>query len=321
MIEQAVILAAGRGVRLGPLTEDRPKAMLPVLGKPIVARVMDRIRDAGIKRFVVVVGEHEGAIAAYLNSSWHPEVEIKFVLQTEATGTADAIAAAERCLDGPFLLSSCDNLTPPGFTSALIERFGEWDGDMVIGLVRAPADEIRHSAAVTIDGDRVIGITEKPDEPQDGFAGILVYACGLRVLDYLKRVPVSLRGEREASQAVQMLIEDGGKVGYCIADWRLHMTTDLDLLHINRQLLREGVDAHILSEIPMSVEIVPPVRVDPGVSVGQGARLGPGVYLETGSVVGQNAVVEDSVILSGGIVRAGEQIRGQIISARHRASG
>ncbi len=122
MIDQAVILAVGRGMRLGPLTKDRPRAMLPVLGKPVVVRIMDRMRDAGINRFVVVMGEQEGAVASYLNTSWVPDAKIKFVLQTEPRGTAHALSLAAPYLDGPFLLTSTDNLTSVAHITQLLKR-------------------------------------------------------------------------------------------------------------------------------------------------------------------------------------------------------
>ncbi len=123
VIQQAVILAAGRGTRLGLLTKDRPKSMLPVLGKPMMARVMDRLREAGIRRFVVVIGDQEGAIAAYLTSSWHPETETKFAIQAMPTGTVDALRLAAAHIDGPFLVTSVDNLTSTEHVSATHRAF------------------------------------------------------------------------------------------------------------------------------------------------------------------------------------------------------
>jgi hypothetical protein len=86
--------------------------MLPVLGKPIIIRLMDRLREAGIGYFVVVVDEHEGGIASYLNSSWVPNVRVKIVIQPSPRGTADALRCAASAIYGPFLLAACDTLVP-----------------------------------------------------------------------------------------------------------------------------------------------------------------------------------------------------------------
>jgi NDP-sugar pyrophosphorylase family protein len=321
VIQQGVILAAGRGTRLGQLSKDRPKSMLPVLGKPIIVRVMDRLREAGIRRFVVVIGENEGAVAAYLSSSWYPDTEIKFALQAIPTGTVDALQLATLHIDSPFLLTSVDNLTTTDHIQNLMARFAEPPGQIAtLSLLPATPDQIRRSADVIIENDQVIAIEEKPAEPRGAWAAIMVYAFSKKFLDYLPQVKVSPRGEREIVSAIQAGLADGGRVNFAITDSRLHLTREMDLLTINRSFLQEGRDTHILSEIPGSVTITPPVRIDPHVSVGQGARIGPNVYLESGTTVGQGAVIENSIVLEGGVVPAHEHCREQIIAHEVRIS-
>jgi NDP-sugar pyrophosphorylase family protein len=321
VIEQAVILAAGRGTRLGQLTKDRPKSMLPVLGKPIVVRVMDRMREAGIRRFVVVVGEHDGAVASYLSNSWYPDTEVKFALQSVPTGTVDALLLAQPYLDGPFLLSSVDNLTSSEHIQNLIARFNARPDHLTaLSLIAASPDEIRKSSGVVIEEDLVIDIEEKPDEPRGAWASFMLYAFSRRLLDYLPQVTVSSRGERELVSAIRAGLAEGGKVGYTVAEWRLHLTRELDLLTINKRFLQEGRDTHILSEIPGSVHIIPPVRIDPHVSVGQDAHIGPNVYLESGATVGQGTVIRSSILLQGATLPAGERCEGEIVSRYMRMS-
>lgn len=321
MIQQAVILAAGRGTRLGELTRDRPKSMLPILGRPIMVRVMDRLREAGIRRFVVVIGEHEGAIAPYLVHSWYPDTEVKFAIQIVPTGTVDALTLAQPAIEGPFVLSSVDNLTSAGHVNTLIHTFNSTPGCIAtLSLLPAAPEQIRASSGVVIDGDRIAAIEEKPAEPQGAHAAIMLYAFDRAILNYLERVPVSARGEREIASAIQLAIADGQLVNYAITDWRLHLTREADLLAINQVFLAEGRDAHILSEIPPSVTIIPPVRIDPNVSVGQGARLGPNVYLESGSSVGDGAMLDNTLVLAHAVVPAGAQCSREIIDPRVRVS-
>jgi NDP-sugar pyrophosphorylase family protein len=321
VIEQAVVLAAGRGTRLGLLTQDRPKSMLPVLGKPMVVRVMDRLREAGIRRFVVVVGEDEGSVASYLSSSWYPDTETKFALQAIPTGTVDALTLAAAHLDGAFVLSAVDNLTSTEHIKNLLNCFNDRPGQIAtLSLLPASPGQIRASSGVIIEGDRIVAIEEKPETPRGSYAAIMLYAFAQQFLDYLPQVKVSARGEREIVSGIQAALRDGHSVGYVITDWRLHLTRELDLLSINKQFLDEGRDAHILSEIPGSVQIIPPVRIDPKVSVGQLARIGPYVYLESGATVSQSAVLRDTVVLAGATVGAYEECYGQIIDRRIRIS-
>lgn len=319
MIQQAVILAAGRGSRLGELTKDRPKSMLPILGRPIMARVMDRMREAGIRRFVVVIGDHEGAIASYLSSSWYPDCEVKFALQITPTGTVDALMLARPHLTGPFVLSSVDNLTSAAHVANLVNTFNQApDCIATLSLLPMYPEQMRHSSSVVIDGERVTTIEEKPEHPKGSYAGIMLYAFDMQLLDYLDQVQVSARGEREIASAIQASIADGKLVNYAITDWRLHLTRELDLLAINKIFLEEGRDTHILSEIPGSVEIIPPVRIDPNVSVGKHAKIGPFVYLESRAAVGDGAILDNTIVLTGAIIAPGDHITGGVIDPRVR---
>jgi NDP-sugar pyrophosphorylase family protein len=321
VIQQAVILATGRGTRLGLLTKDRPKSMLPVLGKPMMARVMDRLREAGVRRFVVVIGEQEGAIAAYLTSSWHPDTETKFAIQAIPTGTVDALRLAAAHIDGPFLVTSGDNLTSSEHVERLISTFNLSPGQVAtLSLLPATPEQIRVSSGVVVNGERITAIEERPAEPRGTYAAIMLYAFDPDILNYLSGVQVSARGEREIVSAIQLALSDNKRVGYAVTDWRLHLTKELDLLAINRHFLQEGRDNHILSEIPGSVRIMPPVRIDPKVSVGQAARIGPNVYLESGVTIGEGAVLQDSIVLAGAIVPAAEECIGEIIDRRVRIS-
>lgn len=321
MIHQAVILAAGRGTRLGLLTKDRPKSMLPVLGKPIVVRVMDRLRNAGVRRFVVVIGENDGAVAAYLNRSWYPDTEVKYAVQKVPTGTVDALLLAAPFIDGPFLLTSVDNLTSDTHLQNLITCFNQHsDHVAALSLVSASPDQIRKSSDVVIEDDRIIAIEEKPEHPRGSWASFMLYAFSQKLLHYLPQVRVSSRGEKELVSAIQASIQAGGRVGYTVADWRMHLTREIDLLAINKYFLQEARDAHILSEIHSSVHIIPPVRIDPKVSVGQNTHIGPNVYLESDVVIGQGASLRDSVILNGAVIAAREQCWGQIVANGVRVS-
>ncbi|NDJ77569.1 MAG: NTP transferase domain-containing protein [Chloroflexi bacterium] len=321
VIEQAVILAAGRSTRLGELTQDRPKSMLPVLGKPMVVRVMDRLREAGVRRFVVVVGENEGAVAAYLSTSWYPGVDVKFALQAIPTGTVDALKLAVPYITGAFLLTAVDNFTTLEHIHALMDAFDAApDHIATLSLIPAEPDEIRTSSGVVIEGDLVVAIEEKPAEPQGSFASFMFYAFAPRFVDYLAGVKPSARGEREIVSAIQASIEDGHLVNYATTDWRLHLTTERDLLAINRWFLEEDRDTHILSEIPASVHITPPVRIDPNVTVGPSARIGPNVYLESGATVGPRAVLQNSIVLTGATIPAQQHCDRQIVAHNVRIS-
>ena len=319
MIEQAVILTIGRGMRLGSLTKDRSRAMLPVLGKPLVVRVMDRLREAGIKRFVVVVGEHEGGVVSYLNTSWVPDAKLSFVLQTEPRGMGHALSLAAPKLDSAFLLASIDHLTPMTQVQQLLKRFDDYHGDMVLSSISTLPDETPRGAVLTTKGSQVTAIADRTIEHREHIA-FMLYACGRRFLDYISpRTPITY-ADPELSAPIQALINDGGQVTFATSEWHLPLTDERDLLAINRRFLREGRDAHILSELPASVHITPPVRIDPKVNIGLNAKIGPNVYLESGASIGHDAVIWDSMVLRDAVIKPEEVIHNYIISRRERLS-
>lgn len=320
MIEQAIILAVGHGSHLGVLTKVRTKVMLPVLGKPIVARIMERLREAGVKRFVVIIDEEGGQAAAYLKGSWYPDLEVNFSLQVMDSGTGEALAmAAAQLREGPFFLVSSDVLTPVEFLPQLAEWFEISGKALVVGGGQTQYSQQENLFPVEMDGDVVGRIYPSLDHyPEAAYGAFLVYACKQEVLPYLTGQKRPVYKEGDLAVALQQVIDDRLPVGCMLADWYVRLNHEGDLLTINKYLLQEGRDAHILSELPGSVHIIPPVRIDPQVSVGQGAFIGPNVYLESGCTVGQNAKVDNAVVLSGATIHAGDYVTGRVISRHER---
>jgi NDP-sugar pyrophosphorylase family protein len=319
MVEHVVVMAAGEGRRMGNLTRTRPKAMLPILGKPMIARVMDGFYQVGVRRFTVVVGEHEGSVAGWLSRKGHPDAALDFVPQGYRLGTAAALLAARDTIDGSFVLTSCDNLIPERHAARLVHYFEGHPADMaVLSLIYAP-DQVATSAGVLLAPDgHVASIIEKPTDTHQNFlTSFSVHGFTPHILDYLDRVPASASGERVLTDAIQAMIDDGLAVGHVEAEWRQHLTHPEDLLQANMRYLSELDETSLLSELPPSVQVISPVRVDPGVTVGQDVRLGPNVYLEAGSVIGQGAELSYCIVL-GCAVGAGQRVTDQIVSQDQR---
>jgi glucose-1-phosphate thymidylyltransferase len=308
-------MAAGRGQRMGSLTRTRPKALLPIMGKPMIARVMDRFYETGVRRFTVVVGEQEGGVAAWLNKKWHADVTLDFVPQGFERGTAAALIAAKGVIDGPFILSSCDNLITAEHALALREYFDRHDGDVAgLSVIYSP-EEISESAAIILDPTGyAVYVAEKPGEGyQEAMTLISVYVFTPIVFDYLDQVRRSKRGERELTSAIMAMVDDGQPVGHIKVKTRYHISYPDDLLSVNLRYLKEGRDANILSDLSKDIEILPPVRVDPHVSVGQGSVIGPNVYLERDTVIGQDVRLKNAVVL-GQTISAGQTVIDEIVN-------
>ncbi len=316
MIDHVIVMAAGRGERMGELTRTRTKSMLPVLGKPMVARVMDAFYDVGIRRFTIVVGEMQGDMAGWLSRKWHPDVDLVFLPQGHQRGTASALIAARDVVDGPFIITAVDNLIPDVHVARICSYFETHPSDVaVLSLLYAP-DEVAASSGVLLDPrGSVMYISEKPtDAHQDYMTAIAVYGFTPRVMDYLDKTPVTHGGERVLTTAIQAMIDDGLPVGHVVTEWRIHLTRPQDLFDVNMRYLSElGDEASLMSEILPGVKIIPPVHIDPGVTIGPNVTLGPKVYLEKGSVIDTGASLRYSIVL-GGRVGAWKEITGQIVA-------
>ncbi|MBN2469684.1 MAG: NDP-sugar synthase, partial [Anaerolineae bacterium] len=139
MIRQAIILSGREAAGLGALVRDRPRAMLPVLGKPVIARVVERLYRAGVQRFVIILGAHEGQVASTLQFVKPQAVELIFVVQPLASrGLAGALAAAAVHLhpDEPFVLTEADVVVPGIFVEQLLQRFQDEQPVMTLSLAQ-----------------------------------------------------------------------------------------------------------------------------------------------------------------------------------------
>ncbi|MGB1289217.1 MAG: hypothetical protein ACPG7F_21965, partial [Aggregatilineales bacterium] len=120
---------------------------------------------------------------------------------------------------------------------------------------------------------------------------------------------------------IQTYLQNEGKIRMAEASWILQVETDTDVLKLNRQLLGNSNDAHILSELPRTVKIVPPVRIDPQVSVGQNAIIGPYVYLEKGTRIGEGAQIDNAVILNRAYVPPRSHVSNVLLTHKGTVSG
>ncbi|MFO7743200.1 MAG: NDP-sugar synthase [Anaerolineae bacterium] len=322
----AVVLAAGRGMRLGRLTDDRPKALMPIAGKPMIARVLDMLEAEGVDRFIVVVHPEDKELLEELTRSSR-KTRIWQAYQAERRGMADAVGCAaplvQRTGAAEFLLASCDNLYPPRHPSNLIVRRREERLDAALTLMWTSQQEVASSAGVVVEDGLVTDIAEKPAANQiPSYGGHLralsapsLYALTPLILDYVPRVPLSRRNEREFPHALRLLIADGGRVGGQLVKDRMTLTHPRDLLDINRHFLRAAPEAAVIRpQIPPDATVVPPVRIEAGAQVGARCRIGPEVYLETGCSVQRGAVVRRAVVLRGASVKAQQVVDGSVIA-------
>jgi NDP-sugar pyrophosphorylase family protein len=302
-IEYAVILAIASPTHVSGLTKSRPHAMLPALGKPLVVRVMNQVLDHGIKKFIVVVGLNEGSVASYLNTSWVPDVELEFVLKSDYENLSTTLSQIARKIDKPFMILNYNTFAQPQFIGNALNLSRQYPDSMILAGTKSTLSQSNHNAFATVIANRITDITStQSDNSTSEYLIANMAICGTHFIDFLKMMS---KGKETASLQQQFIDilhlyteRPDHKITLSKTAWIMQVNSDSDLMLLNHQLLEDGRDAHILSEIPASVHINYPVRIDPGVSIGQGAVIGPYAYLESGASIGQDARVSHSIILN-----------------------
>jgi glucose-1-phosphate thymidylyltransferase len=286
---KAVIPAAGIGTRLRPHTLNKPKALLPVAGKPILAHIIDDLAAAGIDGFVVIVGFHGDAVRAWFAAE-RPHLDITYIEQEQRLGLGHAIWTARAALgDQPFFCILGDTILKADYAALLA-----CPDNMI--AVREVADP-RRFGVVVLDGERVAGFVEKPAVPPSNLAIVGAYlirdAARLWAgLDLVVAEDRRTRGEYQLTDGLQLMLE-GGAVFRTVAveDW-YDCGKSETWLQTNRILLdREA------PPLPDGVEVTPPCAIAPDVEI-VGCRLGPHVTVGPGARL-ENCDVRDSVIGTG----------------------
>jgi glucose-1-phosphate thymidylyltransferase len=211
---KGIVLAGGTGSRLYPLTKVTNKHLLPVGNKPMIYYPIEKLTGAGIEEILIVTGtEHMGDVVNLLGSGKDFGCRFTYKVQDEAGGIAQALGLAENfCGNEPMTVILGDNIFETGLSKAL-ENF---DGSGAQILIKQVEDPERFGVA-ELEGDRIVGIEEKPDQPKSKFAVTGIYMYDSQVFDLIKNLKPSKRGELEITDVNNHYIENGA-MKYSILD-------------------------------------------------------------------------------------------------------
>lgn len=280
---KALILAAGKGTRLRPISDGVPKQLVPVAGKPVIEYVIEDIKSCGITDIGVVVGDSQSPISRHLGSGEDLGVDLSYIVQEEPEGLADAVACGREFTgDEPFLVYFGDTLISPEATEKIVSGFGEGDAAS-LGLQRVD-EPSRYGIARFEDGE-LAGMEEKPDEPPSDLAYIGAVVFSSDVFDVIDGQSASDRGELELTDSIDLLIRDGKNVHWEEVDglW-MDVGKPADVIEANRLLLDgrgpgrepgDGIEIGDGSSIEEGAEIREPVVIGDDTTVEAGAEVGP----------------------------------------------
>lgn len=315
------------------ITYNRPRTMLPAVGKPLVVRVMDRLYRIGIRNYIVVLGEKEGGVASYLNRRWMPDINLQFIVKLETHPLGQVLSEIAHQHEAPLLIASYNSFTHGLFPERL-RKFHSLSPDALIisgaknSLSRAPKKHFAQVAAAEPDilhtnptesrlpAEPLTAITTTAQADGQNLMLTELAAAGDDFVAFLRQHSREIRQTQNLMEIIKHYLQAGHTTRLARTSWVLQIETDSDLITLNRHLLEEQIDANILSEIPYTTQVREPVRIDPGVSIGQGAVIGPHVYLESGSSVGRNAHVQNTIVLREAAVPAGEHVTDAIVTTR-----
>jgi len=307
---QAVILAAGEGTRMRPLTYTRPKVMLPVANRPILEHLMEELAKAGVDEAVIVVGYRDGTIRSHFGERWNG-IKIKYVRQSRQLGTAHALLSAEHFLEDRFLMLNGDAIV---FEEDLRKLVKEENG---IAVFEVPNPE--DFGVVEVADGKVSRIIEKPEKPKSNLINAGVYAFTKEILDYVKKTPVSVRGEYEITDSITMAISEGFEFKAVKIERWIDVGYPWDLLKANEELLK-NIESKIDGEVERNATIKGNVVVGEGsvimsgayiigpVIIGKNCRIGPNCYIRPYTSIGDNCHIGAAVEVKNSIIMAGTKL-------------
>ena len=316
---KAIILCAGRGTRLRPLTFTSAKQLIPVANKPVILYSIEKIRKAGIRDIAMIVNsDNIKDFREVLGDGHEFGVNLSYIVQEEPKGLAHAVSLTERFVNGDsFLMYLGDNLIQEDL-SKFVEDFQKAKADASI-LLTPVQDPTRFGIAI-MQGEKIKKVVEKPKNPPSNLAIIGVYVFSPKVFEGVKNIKPSWRGELEITDAIQYLIDNGGNVqGHVVYGWWKDTGRPSDLLEANRRVLSEVKTSQILTQLnDGSYKIEGPVIIEKGVTISNTLIRGPliigkgasiinsyvGPYTSIGdNVTIENSEVENSIFMENSTIR------------------
>ena len=317
---KAVVLAAGKGERLWPLTETRPKPLLPIGNRPILERTLDVLVAAGIRKVILVVNYMEKAIRDRIGSGAAIGSDIEYVRQKRPSGTADAVGSAETNVEGndSFLVIYGDDYFDKGSVREFVDKAGRKNG-ITIGTCKVK--DASPFGRLEVRNGRVLDIEEKMAKPGPGLVNTGLYMMNRSLFSTIRKTTRSKRGEFELTDSLKALIRKGEPVhSEELGDsgW-VGISYPWDLLEANEQILKKQ-QTNLNGEIEQGVLIKGGAVIEKGavlkagcrlegpVHIGQNCQVGPNAYLRSYTCLGDDARVGAASEIKNSIVMAGTKI-------------
>ncbi len=303
---KAIILAAGQGTRLRPVTLTMPKPLVPVANKPLIAFAIEMMRDGGLNEIGIVVNDMESPIVRQLGNGEALGVKIDYIIQEEQLGLAHAVGLTQDFVGSePFGLFLGDNIFQDKMGD-LLRGFKDSEYEAAIALGEVP-DPTRFGVAEIRDG-KIVRVVEKPKDPPSNFAISGVYMFRSSIFDAIANIKPSWRNELEITDAIQWLITNDKSVqAYKLSGWWIDAGKPDAIIQANHLVLGDlpytppPTGDHIIdSEVSARVILGSNTQIINSVIRGP-VIIGDNVtvrnsYIGPYSSIGDDSVIEDAEI-------------------------
>ncbi|MFX0114288.1 MAG: sugar phosphate nucleotidyltransferase [Candidatus Hodarchaeota archaeon] len=285
---KGLVLAAGEGRRMQPLSDFIPKPLLPLLNRPVLDWIISSLREAGINEIGVV-------ISPAIPSSKLEALDCEFFVQEEPLGVGAAILEAEKWLDSStFLVCAGDSVFPSAFLRKFVQHHLTESPDVTIATEVVSWPIMGEKSCVILDEKgNVKRIIEKParEEAEGDLAAAPIFIFKQSILSELKIAKSSPRGEIEVQATIQSIIDEGGRVVSIASTRWVHLSDPKDLFNANMYLLEQKESKgeieplkkdgyHSPAIIASSAKIGENCIIGPRVVIGDRATVSPGVHLQ-----------------------------------------
>lgn len=311
---KAIILSAGEGSRMRPLTLTKPKTMLPVAGKPIIQYNIESLRDNGITDILLIVRYKEEMVRNYFGDGSDFGVNIFYKTQKDFLGTANAISYGEDFIDGSIIVLNGDIILDDEIIHEIIKKYNYLTPDTLMLLTEV--EDPSAFGVVEIENGNIKSIVEKPkrEEAPSNLVNAGIYIFNKDIFDKIRKTEISERGEYEITDSVSLQIKDNKTViGHKTSkDW-IDVGRPWELIEVNEDLIgklkteikgtiEDGAFIHGEVFLDEGSVIKAGVYIEGNVYIGKNCDIGPNSYIRGNTYFGDNVHIGNAVEIKNSII-------------------
>jgi len=291
---KAVVLAAGEGVRLQPITLTRPKHMIKIGGKPLLEHCLNALKASGINEILIITHYMGKVIREYFGNGENFGLKIEYTEQKAVLGTGNAVSAAEPFVDDTFLLVYGDLLFSKEAVSRVLNVHRKEKASSVVMAV-VPVEIPENYGMVELDDEgKVKKLVEKPrrGEASTNLANAGIYVFSTEIFEKIRETSASVRGEWEITDAISLLIKEKKNVLAAKIpkeEW-MDIGRPWDLLEANCWILTR-MRHKALGNVEEGAHLIGPVTVAESARVRSGAYIEGPAFIDEKSDIGPNCYI------------------------------